>query len=202
LALIVDEETDSLLKSDAAEKKTPKPIVIDRYQFKRDVTGYLETKRSHLSIFDIATKKVEALTTGLDDDASPSWSPDGKWIAFVRTPTREPAQVENSDIHVIEARASATARRLTDFPGSDDGRLVWSPDGRWIAFIRGDEPKYYAYNLNRLAVVRSDGSEPARVVTGAFDRAVGSLRFSPDGKWVYATTPDDRAQHLVRIRLV
>src|SRR6185503_11278425 len=201
LALIIDEETDSLLKSDTAEKKTPKPIVIDRYQFKRDVAGYLETKRSHLSVFDVASKKVDSLTTGLDDDASPSWSPDGKSIAFVRTPTRDPAQVENSDVYVIEARPGASPRRLTDFPGSDEGRLAWSPDGNWIAFTRGDEPKYYAYNLNKLAIVRSDGGEPARVVSGAFDRAVGSLRVSPDGKWVYATTPDDRAQHLIRIRV-
>src|SRR6185503_10243854 len=65
LVLVVDEETDTVAAKDTAEKKTPKPIVIDRYQFKRDVVGYLETKRSHLSIFDIATKKVEALTTGL-----------------------------------------------------------------------------------------------------------------------------------------
>src|SRR5438874_1888397 len=83
----------------AKDKKTPKPIVIDRYQYKRDVTGYLETKRSHLSLFDLDTKKVQPLTAGLDeDDASATWSPDGKRIAFVRTPTREPAQVENSDL--------------------------------------------------------------------------------------------------------
>jgi dipeptidyl aminopeptidase/acylaminoacyl peptidase len=199
LAIVVDEETDSILKKDTAEKKTPKPIVIDRYQFKRDVAGYLETKRSHLAIFDVDAKKVETLTNGVDDDNSASWSPDGKWIAFVRSPTREPAQVENSDIYVIEAKAGAAPKRLTNFAGSDGGRPSWSPDAKWIAFVRGDEPKYSAYNLNRLAIVRSDGSETARVVTGAFDRAIASPRFSADGKSVYATTADDRAQHLIRI---
>jgi len=201
IVVVVDEETDSALKKDTAEKKTPKPIVIDRYQFKRDVTGYLQTKRSHLSIFDVDTKKVEALTDGLDDDGGASWSPDGKSIAFVRTPTREPSQVENSDIYVIEARAGAQPKRLTDFAGPDDGRLSWSPDSRWIAFVRGDEPRYYAYNLNKLAIVRSDGSEPAKVLTGSFDRAISSPRFSSDGRSVLATTADDRAQHLIRVRV-
>jgi dipeptidyl aminopeptidase/acylaminoacyl peptidase len=53
LVLVVDEETDSIARKDTAERKTPKPIVIDRYNFKRDVAGYLGTKRSHLSLFDV-----------------------------------------------------------------------------------------------------------------------------------------------------
>ena len=203
LVFVQDEEMDSIAKKDTSEsdKKTPKPIVIDRYQFKRDVTGYLQTKRNHLAIFDMDAKKVETLTTGFDDDGSPSWSPDGKWIAFVRSPTREPVQLENSDVYVMEARPDAPPKRLTDFVGADGGRPSWSPDGKWIAFTRGDEPKYSAYSQNRLAVVRSDGSEPARVITQAFDRPVSSPRFSPDGKWVYATASDDRAQPFIRIRV-
>jgi dipeptidyl aminopeptidase/acylaminoacyl peptidase len=55
LVLVLDEETDSLARKDTAEKKTPKPIVIDRYNFKRDITGYLGTKRTHLALFDVAT---------------------------------------------------------------------------------------------------------------------------------------------------
>ena len=46
------------------KKKTAPPIVIDRYHFKEDVDGYLRDERTHLYLFDVATKKAEALTSG------------------------------------------------------------------------------------------------------------------------------------------
>jgi dipeptidyl aminopeptidase/acylaminoacyl peptidase len=201
MVLVVDEETDSVARKDTAEHKTPKPIVIDRYNFKQDITGYLGSKRSHLSLFDIETKKVETLTSGLDDDDAPSWSPDGRMIAFVRGPIAEPDSSRDNDVFVVEARAGAMPRRLTDFPGPDDGRPAWSPDGKTIAFFRGDEPKYQAYNLSKLAIVPSDGSAPARVLTTALDRPVSNAQFSADGKSVYVLLADDREQQLARVRV-
>jgi dipeptidyl aminopeptidase/acylaminoacyl peptidase len=47
--------------------------------------------------------------------------------------------------------------------------------------------------------VRSDGSEPARVLTAAFDRPVGSPTFSADGQSVLVLTDDDRASYLARV---
>ena len=201
LLLVLDEETDSVARKDTATHTTPKPIVIDRYNFKRDVAGYLGTKRTHLALFDIATKKLDSLTSAAHDDDSPSWSPDGQRIAFVRTPIAEPGKGRESDVFVIDARKGALPRQLTTFEGPDGGRPSWSSDGRWIAFTRGDEPKYSAYSLSKLAVVPSDGSAPARVVTTDLDRPVSAPRFSADGQSVFATISDDRAEPLVRIRL-
>ncbi|HEY2852108.1 MAG TPA: S9 family peptidase [Gemmatimonadaceae bacterium] len=201
MVLVVDEETDSIARKDTAEHKTPKPIVIDRYNFKQDITGYLGSKRSHLSLFDVETKKIETLTSGLDDDEAPSWSPDSREIAFVRGPVAQPDSTRDNDVYVIDARAGATPKRLTDFAGPDDGRPAWSPDGKWLAFFRGDEPKYQAYNLSKLAIVPSDGSAPARVLTAALDRPLSSASFSADGKSVYVLLADDREQQLARVRV-
>ena len=199
MVLVLDEETDSLASKDTAEHKTPKPIVIDRYNFKRDVAGYLGTKRTHLALFDIAAKKLDTLTSERYDDDNPSWSPDGQRIAFTREQPAEPGKPRDSDIYVIDARRGATARALTDFQGPDGGRPAWSPDGRSIAFLRGDAPKYSAYHLNKLAVVAADGATPARVITGALDRPVSSPRFTGDGRTVLGILADDRAEPLVRL---
>jgi dipeptidyl aminopeptidase/acylaminoacyl peptidase len=201
IALVLDEETDSVARKDTLEHKTPKPIVIDRYNFKRDVAGILGTSRSHLAVLDFATKQIDTLTRGLDDDDSPSWSPDGQRIAFVRQSVPEPGRARDQDVFVIDVRRGASPRQLTDFDGPDGGLPSWSPDGKWIAFTRGDEPKYSAYHLNKLAIVSSDASAPARIVTTTLDRPVSSPRFSADGKSVLAIIADDRSQELVRIRV-
>ncbi|MFL5614732.1 MAG: S9 family peptidase [Gemmatimonadaceae bacterium] len=201
MVLVVDEETDSIARKDTAEHKTPKPIVIDRYNFKRDVAGYLDSKRSHLSLFDVETKKSETLTSGLDDDDSPSWSPDGRMIAFIRGPIAAPDTSRDDDVYVVEARAGSTPKRLTTFEGPDTGRPAWSPDGKWLAFLRGDEPKYQAYSLSKLTIVPSDGSGPAKVLTTSLDRPVSNAEFSADGKAVYVLLSDDREQQLARVRV-
>src|SRR6476469_3378457 len=46
-------------KTAPEKKKTPPPLVIDRYQFKQDISGYLRQERTHLYVFDVATKKAE-----------------------------------------------------------------------------------------------------------------------------------------------
>jgi dipeptidyl aminopeptidase/acylaminoacyl peptidase len=200
IVLVVEEETDSVAAKDTGEKKTPKPIVIDRYTFKRDIVGYLGTKRSRLMLLDVATKKAEPLTRGVTDDGEPAWSPDGGRIAFVSRRVPEPREIENSDVFVIDARPGATPRRLTDFPGPDGGRPSWSPDGKLIAFLRGDEPRFLAYQQNRLAVVPSAGGAP-RILTTSLDRPVSSPRFSADGSSILVLIVDDREQHLARVRV-
>ena len=58
LVLVVEEPDPSEKDADekADEKKTPKPIVIDRYRFKRDISGFMRGERSHLQLFDIDKK--------------------------------------------------------------------------------------------------------------------------------------------------
>ena len=197
LVLVATVDLDTT-KTDTTRKR---PIVIDRYLFKDDGAGYLTTKRSRLLLFDIATKRVDTLTTGPADDEAPSWSPDGARIAFVRSTPPEPGSGVQSDVFVVDAQRGTTPRQLTSFPGPDGGPLAWSPDGAWVAFFRMDEPKYFAYQQRSLAIVKSDGSAPARVLTAAFDRPLDTPTFSVDGKTVLAVAVDDRAQVMVRVSI-
>jgi dipeptidyl aminopeptidase/acylaminoacyl peptidase len=183
---------------DADSSKKPKPIVLDRYHFKSDAGGYLDSTRSHLYVFDLMTRAATILTPGLFEETGPAWSPDGKSIAFESK--RVPGDLDhsnNSDVFVVEARSGAAAKQITTFDGPDGGPLDWSPDGSTIAYLRGSEPKYSAYNEDRLAVVPATGG-PSRILTEALDRPV-SPRFTADGKSIVFLYTDDRARFVGRV---
>ncbi len=186
-------------KMDGWKRKTKPPIVIDRYHFKQDREGYLESLHSHLQLFDVGARKAEILTSGNYDEKSASWSPDGRLIAFVSNHEKDPDRVDNRDVFVVEAKAGAEPRKLTTFPGPDGGRPSWSPDSQSIAYLQGDEPKYTAYNLNKLAVVPAAGGA-ARLLTTSLDRAVqGPIVWSADGKSLTFVVQDDRVTYAARI---
>jgi dipeptidyl aminopeptidase/acylaminoacyl peptidase len=199
LALIASDPDPDEPAEDAKDKaeKTKKPIVIDRYWFKQDRTGYLRHLRDHLYLFDLASEKAELLTPGDYDEESPAWSPDGTRIAFVSKREGDPDRNENSDIFVIEARVGAAPQQLTRFEGADSDPR-WSPDGEKIAFLRGGPVKYRDYDPARLAVVPARGGE-ALLLAPELDRAASEPHWSADGRSLLFLVEDDRSQQLARV---
>ena len=202
--LVVEDPDPSVADEESAkdkkdgESKTPKPIVINRYYFKADVSGYLRGERSHLQLFDIATKKAVPLTTGVFDEESPAWSPDSSQIAFIRRHGEgDIDKAPNHDLFVIEAHSGAKERRLTTTTADESGRISWSPDGHTIAYLLGDELKYSAYDQNRLAVIPAAGGA-SRVLTDALDRPVRTPLWTSDGS-ILMTVVDDRSEYVARI---
>ena len=177
-----------------------KPIVIDKYEFKRDVQGYV-TGEAHNRIFlyDIATNRSEPLTsdTAFNEDG-PVWSPDGAKIAFVSNHDANWERTRNTDVFVADARPNSKSRQLTTFEGTDGGRLAWSPDSSLIAYGQGSEPKYNFHSLNRLSVVPAAGGKP-RLLTADLDRGTASPVFTADGKSIVFLVTDDRTEYLAKV---
>jgi dipeptidyl aminopeptidase/acylaminoacyl peptidase len=185
----------------AKKPKTPPPFVIDRYRFKTDTVGYLDRRRTHLYVFDVATKAVVQITSGDFDDDEPAWSPDGKLLAFrSNRSTPDPDRTYDTNIWVVAADNTDKGAHLTQVttnPGAD-ASPAWSPDGKWITYVTQLDPKLLIYATHHIAVSPAAGGE-AKVLTLAFDRMSRSPHFSPDGQFIYFIADDDGTQNLFRI---
>ncbi len=178
--------------------KAPKPIVIDRYKFKQDVVGYLTQKPPRLYLYDVASKKATAITSEPLEASSPTWSPDGKWIAFLGKEGKDAERYNTWNVYVIEARAGASPRQVTHYDGvhasASRGRPAWSPDGTQLVYTQSSGAKQGAYNMNRLAAVAVAGGEP-RLLAPKLDRGVSAPRYLPDGKSIVFLVADDRWEY-------
>lgn len=85
-----------------------------------------DRSRSNLWITDIEGTRVRELTHGNWRDYSPTWSPDGKKIAFLSD------RDGTTQIHVfwLDTREIAQLTHLNRTPGN----IRWSPDGKKLAF--------------------------------------------------------------------
>ena len=136
------------------------------------------------------------LTHDQEVNTSPSWSPDGKKIAFMSTREGKP------EIYVMNANGTDQVRltknealddffsiRLPDFPS-------WSPDGKKIAFVSDPRPEH---RLPEIYVMNADGTNQTRLTHTPLPPdswiPVGPLSWSPDGeKIVLVATKDDNAE--------
>jgi dipeptidyl aminopeptidase/acylaminoacyl peptidase len=186
--------------NDVKAKPKPRPWVIDRLHFKEDELGYLDRRRTHLYVFNIADHKQTQITSGDYDDSDPAWSPDGSKIAFASNRTGEPDLNYNTDIWTVDADNTDQGKSLvhvTTGPGSE-AAPAWSPDGKWIAFTTQLDPRLFQYATFHVGVAPATGGD-AKIMTLALDRNSTVPRFSGDGKWIYFIADDDGTQNLLRL---
>ena len=116
----------------------------------------------------------------------PSFSPDGKWIAYERD--RGPT---DNGVWIMRADGS-DARRLTRNPFIKQGECGcdtdpnFSPDGKRITFVRIKEDE----NQQALFAINRDGSGLRRLTPYSWDVAI-KHDWAPDGKLIVLTTNAD-----------
>ena len=107
-----------------------------------------------------------------------------------RNPDRDPG----GQVFVADAKPGAAEKALTPANSTGGrGRSEWSHDGKWIAYLQGEDKKWGAYSQEKLAIVASDGSSAPTLVKSAadLDRGVSNPRWGDDGKAIFATVTDD-----------
>lgn len=123
--------------------------------------------------------------TAMVDEFEPTWSPDGKRIAFAA------ASAGDSTTQIFVMNRDGSGRHQLISSGIWQRSPAWSPDGRWIAFSRCELLAEGDCSSAQITVVGADGNG-LRVVTkrASHWQVDGKPSWSPDGKHiVFTRTP-------------
>ena len=184
-----------------ADTKTPSPIVIDRYQFKRDYEGFLGPNRDHLFIFDTQSRKVEQITSGQKDHLYPSISPNGENIAYM-TKEGDFDRHNNWEIFIKNIKGEESHRKLLSNNGEDisisyPSRPEWSPDGEKIAYLHGGDHSMLWYALQEVSIIDVETGD-IDFITQGFDRNTSLPQWSGDGQNIFFILEDNMKSQLMK----
>jgi len=131
-----------------------------------------EGKRYRLVISDADGQNIRNAMNSSEPIISPSWSPDGKKVAYVSFEDRKP---------VIYVHELATGRRtaLSNQKGNNSAPS-WSPDGKKLAISLSKDGNTQVYAIN------ADGTDLSRLTRGSTIDT--EPQFSPDGRFIYFTS--------------
>jgi Tol biopolymer transport system component len=133
----------------------------------------------------IAGGEAKAITTGLAFDSQPSYSPDGKMIAFV-------SDRDGADNLWIAGAQGSAPRPLTKDKQSLFASPSWTPDGEYVLVSRQPQLPWGAFELFMYHVRGGSGVQVTKGKTKpGLDRddyvhAIGAVA-SKDGKHLYYT---------------
>jgi len=155
----------------------------------------IEKPSVHVYVVNIDGSQLSKLTSDGDygnNNDSPTWSPDGKQIAF--SSNRDPDG--KYKIWVMNADGS-NQRRLTDIHGTSnplfygDSGPAWSPDGSKILFggyrdFNGTR-NCFVVNCSELFVMNADGSNDVPLTNDPNRNGGYAASWSPDGTKIVAS---------------
>jgi Tol biopolymer transport system component/DNA-binding winged helix-turn-helix (wHTH) protein len=149
------------------------------YSWQTGTGWYLEVKQLG------SETRLRLTKHGAKFPPGPTWSPDGRQIAFVRADTDD-----DRGIFVTSAMGGAERKLRTLSAWRVPQRMVsWSPDGRWIAFADeiaiGSAPSGKVRGPNALFLISPGTLETRQLTNPAADEFGDSAPiFSPDGSTI------------------
>ncbi len=153
---------------------------IDRYSLSPTGARALFGARGDVFTAPAKLGEVRNLTqTGGIREMNPTWSPDGKWIAYLSDRTGDAYEV-----FIRPADSATEERQVTRNGKSWRFPLYWSPDSKLLAFSEKD---------TGLNILDAASGAVTYVDRDEFGGDIEHYRWSPDSRWI-AYTKQNQAQ--------
>jgi len=104
-----------------------------------------ETYRSHCWRIELSSRRAHPLTAGAVRDITPRISPDGRRLAFLRTPADQPDPP--TALMVLDLRGGEPV--VVGRPTHGASSPAWSPDGSRLAFLAPSDPPRFIVGPTR-----------------------------------------------------
>jgi len=142
----------------------------------------------------IGTSDMLRITTDPAMDIKPSWSPDGKQIAYVRLGP------DGNRVHLVSPLGGSD-HKLSDFPLAF-ATPSWSPDSRWLAVARAPKGGPFSIGSGGLHLLPVSGGEPRAVrIPEEADGSTFGPAFAPDGRHLAYLSGSGASQHVAVVDL-
>lgn len=129
-----------------------------------------------------------------------AWSPDGKQLIYVsrKKTGMEYAISTNSDLYLYDI-AAKTTRNLTEGMMGYDTNPVYSPDGKYVAWLSMEHDGYES-DKNRIFIMDMATGVKTDLTTD-WDYTADQIAWNPDGKSIYFIAPKDGVTPIFSIAL-
>ncbi|MBX3299238.1 MAG: S9 family peptidase [Acidobacteria bacterium] len=190
-------------EDERVEKSKVQAKVTERLLFKH-WNEWRDRKRSHVFVVSPKGGTARDVTPG-DFDSPPyaaatgvdySFSPDGKYLAYLKNPDKVEALSTNSDIYLLDL-ANNVSTHVTQGMNGYDVSPTFTSDGKYMLFRSQATATFEA---DRWRIMRYDmASKEIVELTRGFDQQAEEIAIAPDNKTVYFTAGERGRQNIYSV---
>lgn len=163
-------------RKESGESDPPK--VVETAYWRLDGDGMYLDQRYALYLVEVESRKVRKVYDGCPvGEYTYDWAPDGNRFALTRTFADRP-WIDPIGDEIVLVGLDGSQTQVPGLPKGSKSSVRWSPDGKWLAYLGGDDPLDHRGVKNTKAFFCPVEGGEARCVTADIDLDLATYTLS------------------------